>query len=109
MTTVAEWKAGSQKVVKKITKGCPQSSICGPIFWDFAIEPLLDTLDRDDSVGGVVAYADGLLVPQEQIWKIRVRICRSLLVIGATKTNLVQQKVKHYTYYLKDHVKGSQQ
>lgn len=59
---IAEWKEGSHQVVRRITKGCPQGSICGPIFWDIAIEPLLDSLHEDNRVAAVVAYAHGLLV-----------------------------------------------
>lgn len=59
---VVEWRAGSQKVVKRITKGCPQGSICGPVFWDITFEPLIQKLEEDVNADGVTAYADDLLV-----------------------------------------------
>lgn len=57
-----EMLSPQENVTKTITKGCPQGSICGPIFWDIMMEDLLDKLQRNDNVKETVAYADDLLL-----------------------------------------------
>lgn len=57
-----QWRTGSKKVLKKITKGCPQGSILGPVFWDITIEPLLNLMDEDPNTEGIVGYADDISV-----------------------------------------------
>ena len=49
-----------EELIKRSTKGCPQGSVCGPNFWNIALEPLLKYLTQMDQVGGVVAYADDI-------------------------------------------------
>ena len=49
-------------ISKKISKGCPQGSVCGPHFWDLVIEQLLVQLDDDPGVLEHIAYADDVLV-----------------------------------------------
>lgn len=49
-------------IARRITKGCPQGSICGPIFWDIMMDGLLKTLDHENGVRTAVAYADDLAV-----------------------------------------------
>ena len=51
-----------QTVHKYTTKGCPQGSICGPVFWDVALEPCLNELETMNEVDGVVAYADDIAI-----------------------------------------------
>lgn len=51
-----------QVVEKSITKGCPQGSVCGPVFWDIGLDPVLNELDALNQVFGVVAYADDILI-----------------------------------------------
>lgn len=51
-----------ETVQKHITKGCPQGSICGPIFWDIMMDTLLNELDNVRQVRSAVAYADDLAV-----------------------------------------------
>lgn len=50
------------KKTKHITKGCPQGSVCGPMFWDVMLEELLEQLTIDPEVLGSIAYADDLLL-----------------------------------------------
>lgn len=50
----------NEVVWKNVSKGCPQSSICGPFVWNIIMGDLLNELE---SVGcNVVAYADDLLL-----------------------------------------------
>ncbi|GJQ66396.1 hypothetical protein Trydic_g8498 [Trypoxylus dichotomus] len=51
-----------QRIQKKVTKGCPQSSICGPEFWDITMEGLLQDLDEVPELEKALAYADDLLL-----------------------------------------------
>lgn len=45
---------------KKLTKGCPQGSVLGPVLWDVLFESLLV---RDFGPGsGIIAYADDALI-----------------------------------------------
>lgn len=47
---------------KLITRGCPQGSVCGPVFWDIVLEELLENLTASPAAIGTVAYADDLLI-----------------------------------------------
>lgn len=56
---------------KKLTKGCPQGSVLGPVLWNVLFESLLV---RDFGPGsGIIAYADDALITvretQEQRWR----------------------------------------
>ncbi|KAK9747006.1 Reverse transcriptase (RNA-dependent DNA polymerase) [Popillia japonica] len=51
-----------EQISKQITKGCPQGSICGPIFWDITMGELLQGLDNMNISAVNIAYADDLLV-----------------------------------------------
>lgn len=48
--------------MKKLSKGCPQGSVCGPIFWDVGMEPGLSRLEESNDLLGLVAFADDLLL-----------------------------------------------
>ena len=50
------------RVTKTITKGCPQGSILGPEFWNIALEPILEKLQRLEDLAEVVAFADDILL-----------------------------------------------
>lgn len=50
------------KKTRHITKGCPQGSVCGPIFWDLMLEELLGEMTVCPDVLGCIAYADDLLL-----------------------------------------------
>lgn len=58
----ANMKCLNESISKVLTRGCPQGSVCGPIFWDIVIEELLEELEEEEVVTGTVAYADDLLV-----------------------------------------------
>lgn len=60
-----EFLCPNDRTTKEITKGCPQGSVCGPIFWDLIMEELLDTLHTNNDVKTTVAYADDLLIVVE--------------------------------------------
>ncbi|GJQ88494.1 hypothetical protein Trydic_g4857 [Trypoxylus dichotomus] len=47
-----------QRIQKKVTKECPQGSICGPEFWDITMEGLLQDLDEVPELEKALAYAD---------------------------------------------------
>lgn len=51
-----------ETVSREITKGCPQGSVCGPVFWDIVMNTLLEALDQSHSVRATVAYADDLAI-----------------------------------------------
>ncbi|KAF2893478.1 hypothetical protein ILUMI_12696 [Ignelater luminosus] len=36
------------RVCKRLTKGCPQGSVCGPVMWDVMMEELLQRLDASE-------------------------------------------------------------
>ncbi|GJQ70401.1 hypothetical protein Trydic_g22830 [Trypoxylus dichotomus] len=44
-----------QRIQKRITKGCPQGSICGPEFWNITMEELLQDLDEVPEVEKALA------------------------------------------------------
>ncbi|KAG5861191.1 hypothetical protein JTB14_019698 [Gonioctena quinquepunctata] len=50
------------KISKCLTKGCPQGSVCGPVFWVIMLEELLEQLSMAVDALGTVAYADDLLI-----------------------------------------------
>ena len=56
------YEASGEKVQRIPTRGCPQGSVCGPIFWDLVIDPCLQELDMHQDTAGVVAYADDLAI-----------------------------------------------
>lgn len=43
-----------------MTKGCPQGSIYGPIFWDIVMAKLLGTFEDEEFVRSGVTYADDM-------------------------------------------------
>jgi len=49
-------------VTKTPTRGCPQRSVLGPIFWDLVIQPCLEKQHNMQQVERVVAYTDDLAV-----------------------------------------------
>lgn len=51
-----------ETITKEISKGCPQGSISGPVFWDLVLDPVLGKLQNNEEVVGVVAYADDLMI-----------------------------------------------
>ena len=57
-----KYKCHGESVTKTTTKGCPQGSICGPIFWDLAVEPCLNKMSSIEETDGVIAYADDIAV-----------------------------------------------
>lgn len=44
------------QITKKLIKGCPQGSVCGPVFWDFVTEGFLTKTDH---------YTDDILLLTE--------------------------------------------
>ena len=56
------YEASGDKITRKPTRGCPQGSVCGPIFWDLTIDPCLQELNRHKDTAGVVAYADDVAI-----------------------------------------------
>ncbi|KAK9667446.1 Reverse transcriptase (RNA-dependent DNA polymerase), partial [Popillia japonica] len=58
----ANMRCPGETISKKLTKGCPQGSICGPIFWDIIMSDLLRTLEQLGETEANVAYADDLLL-----------------------------------------------
>ena len=51
-----------EKITKTTTKGCPQGSVCGPVFWDVAVEACLHQMHDMEEVIEVVAYADDIVI-----------------------------------------------
>lgn len=51
---------GELIIEKRVTKGCPQGSVLGPILWNPNYDVVLDALDNVDCEA--VAYADDLLI-----------------------------------------------
>ena len=56
------YEASQIRITRTPTRGCPQGSVCGPLFWDLIIDPCLQSLDRHPDTAGVVAYADDLAI-----------------------------------------------
>lgn len=52
--------AGGLKVEKKLTKGCPQGSVSGPVLWTVLFTGLLETLETEGIIHA--AYADDLAI-----------------------------------------------
>lgn len=50
----------NELVSRKTNKGCVQGSICGPLFWNLQLNPLLEVADTLDA--HVQAFADDILV-----------------------------------------------
>lgn len=104
---IARLSAPGTVVSKVITKGCPQGSVCGPVFWDLNMEPLLDALHSDPAVHGAVAYADDLfiLVQADSRVLIEERVACAIEVLrewcNVTKLSVAPNKT---TYML---LKGS--
>jgi len=48
-------KDPGEKLERCPNKGCPQGSVCGPIFWDISIDPCLKILNRMDEVYSITA------------------------------------------------------
>jgi len=42
--------------------GCPQGSVCGPIFWDICIDPCIREFHEMREVHSVVAYVDVIVI-----------------------------------------------
>ena len=78
-------------ISKKISKGCPQGSVCGPHFWDLVTEQLLAQLDDDPGVRAHIAYADDILV-------IFTANSRAAL---ETKTNNTLMMIQNWTKQMK--------
>ena len=56
------YKYPGENITKTTTKGCPQGSVCGPMFWDLAVEPCLYKLNAMQETDGVIAYADDIAI-----------------------------------------------
>ena len=56
------YEAPGDRITRKPTRGCPQGSVCGPIFWDITIDPCIQELDKHKDSAGVVAYADDVAI-----------------------------------------------
>ena len=53
-------ESNKYKLVRKITKGCPQGSCCGPGYWNILYNSLLNTTVTSNTK--LVAFADDLLI-----------------------------------------------
>ncbi|KAJ3661004.1 hypothetical protein Zmor_005428 [Zophobas morio] len=50
---------GTNEVERKVCRGCPQGSVCGPVVWNMMMDGLLEEIGRRGI--SCVAYADDLL------------------------------------------------
>lgn len=58
----ATLRCPKEKITRRLSKGCPQGSICGPIFWDIIMEKLLSEINSNDNIKAAIAYADDLQI-----------------------------------------------
>lgn len=63
-----------EKIGKVLSKGCPQGSICGPIFWDIIMEKLLKRLNDNTNIKAAIAYADDLQIIVEANSRAQIEI-----------------------------------
>lgn len=52
----------NESISKGTSKGCPQGSVCGPIFWDLCVETLLEEMLNLEEVRDIIAYADDVMI-----------------------------------------------
>ena len=55
-------KCPGDVISKRTSKGCPQGSVCGPVFWDVALEPCLSQLESMEETEEIIAYADDIVI-----------------------------------------------
>ena len=46
--------------MKLVTKGCPQGSVLGPLFWNLIFDEFVEDLRREENEA--IAFADDLIV-----------------------------------------------
>ena len=56
----AEIVSSTQEEVKLVTKGCPQGSVLGPLFWNLIFDEFVEDLRREENEA--IAFADDLIV-----------------------------------------------
>ena len=59
-TRTAEMATNSDCIRRRVTKGCPQGSCCGPGFWNVLYNSLLKT--ELTSYSTVIAFADDIII-----------------------------------------------
>ena len=74
---------GVSTVDRRVSRGCPQGSICGPILWNLCLDDLLHDLSAHGTK--VVAYADDLLLVVEGNTRAEVerRVAETMLPVYA--------------------------
>lgn len=59
-----------EKISKRINNGCPQGSVCGPIFWNLLFEEL-QQLAANGNISAAISYLDYLMVMIEGNVKVK--------------------------------------
>ena len=57
---VATWHANTYRMERKVSRGCPQGSCCGPAFWNVMYDALLNLEYSTHSK--IIAFADDLVI-----------------------------------------------
>jgi len=84
------------------TRGCPQGSVLGPVFWDIAFQPCLEELNKTETEC-VVGYADDLAVVVKGNSRNELQTKGNIITIAVTSwcnNNKLQTSAEKTKYVL---------
>ncbi|KAI4472524.1 hypothetical protein M0802_016736 [Mischocyttarus mexicanus] len=99
----AQITSNSNKIVKNITKGCPQGSVLGPLMWNLILDEVIEEVSQTRIE--IIAYADDIVIvvsgDSRKVLEVKANLVTNILKLWCDKQKLELSASKSHMILLK--------